>query len=185
MRGVAFLEANQIESAAASLQEYRDRLPSGRIPTDTYFYYAALASALRKRLNEAQALILEGIELHPATAPLALLAGLIAERKNDYAAAEKWFRRVLEDDPTLVQAHKNLGDVSYRRGAHDDALEHLSRAVQLNPNLGDDSYAKIGNIFYKKRDIEAALRNWSRALELNPKNQIVRNNIEIVQDAGI
>ena len=51
--------------------------------------------------------------------------------------------------------------------------------------MGDDSYAKIGNVLYKKRDIEGALRNWSRALQLNPRNQIVRNNIEIVQDAGI
>ena len=185
MRGVAYLEAGDVASAAASLQEYRDRLPNGRIPTDTYFYYAALAAALSKRLNEAERLIKEGVELHPATAPLPLLAGLIAERKGDYAAAEKWFRRVLEEDPTLVQAHKNLGDVSYRRGAHDEALEHLSRAVQMNPDLGDDSYAKIGNVLYKKRDIEGALRNWSRALQLNPKNQIVRNNIEIVQDAGI
>jgi tetratricopeptide (TPR) repeat protein len=185
MRGVALVEARDLESAAASLQEYRDRLPSGRTPADTYFYYAALTAALRKRLNEADQLIQKGVELHPGNAPLLLLAGLIAERKGEFVGAEKWFRRVLEEDPTLVQAHKNLGDVAYRRGAHDEAFEHLSRAVQLKSDLGDDSYAKLGNIYYKKRDIEAALRNWSRALELNPGNQIVRNNIEIVQDAGI
>ncbi|MEX2284695.1 MAG: DUF4388 domain-containing protein [Gemmatimonadota bacterium] len=184
MRGVAFLEAHEIEPASVSLQEYRERLPAGARPDQIYFYYAALAAALGKRLNQAEQLVQEGLEHHAGTAPLLLLAGLIAERKGEYAAAETWFRSVIEEDPTLVQAHKNLGDVAYRRGAHDDALEHLERALQLDPALGDDTYAKVGNIYYKKRDRDAAIRHWSRALELNPKNQVVRNNIEIVQDAG-
>lgn len=183
-RGVAFLEAGEVAQANTSLQQYRQRLNHGQKPAEIFFYYAALAAALDKRLNDADALVKEGLQEHPTAAPLLLLAGLIAERKGEYIGAEKYFRQVLEEDPTLVQAYKNLGDVAYRRGAHEEAHDHYLRALQLNDKLGDDTYAKLGNIHYKKRDRETALQYWARALELNPENQVVRNNIEIVQDAG-
>ena len=149
-----------------------------------YFYYTSLALALAKQLNEAAALIKDGLQRHPSAAPLLLLAGLIAERKSAYDEAERHFRQVLEEDASLVQTYKNLGDVFYRRGTHDEALEQYQRALQMNPELGDDIYAKLGNILYKKRGRDEAIRLWSRALELNPENQLVRNNIAIVQDAS-
>ena len=183
-RGVAFLEANEVAEANASLLQYRHRLTVNQQPAEIYFYYAALAAALAKRLNDAETLVHEGLEQHPTAAPLLLLAGLFAERKGEYQTAEKWFRQVIEEDPTIVQAHKNLGDVAYRRGAHDDALVHYQRALVLNPALGDDTYAKIGNILYKLKDRDGALDYWQKALDLNPKNQVVRNNLEIVQNAS-
>ena len=84
----------------------------------------------------------------------------------------------------LAQAHKGLGDVAYRRGAHEDAFHCYIRVTEIAPDLGDDVYAKIGNIHYKKREIDAAVTAWKRALELNPDNSIVRGNLEIVADAA-
>jgi tetratricopeptide (TPR) repeat protein len=183
-RGVALLEAGQFNEAAASLKEYRTRVPAGEKPAAMYYYYGALAAALRKHLNEAETLIREGEAQHPDVAPISLMVGLVAERRGDYDYAERFFREVIEEDPTLFFAHKNLGDVVYRRGEHEAALEHYQRAMQLNPNLGDDTCAKVGNIYYKLRERDEALRFWARALELNPNNQVVRNNIDIVQNAG-
>ena len=183
-RGVTFLEAGEVAEAMASLQQYRHRLTVNQKPAEVYYYYAGLAAALGKRLNDAENIVKEGLQHHPKAAPLLLLAGLIAERKGDYNIAEKWFRQVLEEDGTIVQAHKNLGDVAYRRLAVEEALNYYKRALELSPQLGDDTYAKIGNILYKLKDREEALRHWLKALELNPNNQVVRNNVEIVQSAS-
>ena len=182
-KGVAQVEAGDFKAASESLDEYRRRVgPSGK-PSPIYYYYAALSAALLRQLGDAEMLVREGIAAHPEAAPLILLGGLFVERRSDWGGAEKLFRQVIEEDPTLVQAHKNLGDVAYRRGAHDEAAEHYARAIQINPALGDDTYAKLGNILFKKRNREGAIKNWERALEINPDNQVVRNNLEIAQNA--
>jgi len=182
-KGVLLLEIGDVQQAAETLAEYRLRLDVRDKPSEMYYYHAALAAALLKKLGEADALVQEGLKMHPLAPSLLLLAGAIAERRNDYLLAESYFRKVIEEHPTMVQAHKNLGDVAYRRGSHDEALDHYMRAVQLDPQVGDDTFAKIGNILYKKRNREEAVRNWERALELNPANQVVRNNLEIVLNA--
>jgi tetratricopeptide (TPR) repeat protein len=79
-----------------------------------------------------------------------------------------------------VQAQKSLGDIAYKRGALDQALKRYQRVVELDPEFGDDVYAKLGELQYRARNREGAIRNWRRALELNPGNDVVRNNLEIV-----
>jgi tetratricopeptide (TPR) repeat protein len=53
----------------------------------------------------------------------------------------------------------------------------------VNPELGDDLFAKIGNLLYKSRRVDAAVEHWRRALRLNPDNVIVRNNLKIAGNA--
>ena len=183
-RAVALIEADKKAEAGEALKLYMQRLRGNERPAQQYYYYSALLAALGKRLNEADALVIEGLQEHPESAPLFLLAGLIAERKGEYQAAEKQFRQVLEEDPGLVVGYKNLGDVFYRRGALDESLQYYHRALEIQPNLGDDTFAKLGNIFYRRGERAEALRLWNQALVLNPHNQVVRNNIEIAQDAS-
>jgi tetratricopeptide (TPR) repeat protein len=82
-----------------------------------------------------------------------------------------------------VHAHKNLGDVAYRKNVHGEAAEHYRRVLSLDPEFGDDIYAKLGNIHYKRQEREEAIKFWTRALEINPDNQVVRNNLDIVAGA--
>lgn len=184
-RGVAFLEAGDLDEAIESFREYRQKLVISEQPPAIYFYYAALASAIRGDLAAADTVITDGLGMHGAAAPLLLLAGAISERRGEHTLAERYYRQVVEEDPGLVHAHKNLGDVAYRRSAHDDAAEHYRRAVSIDPDFGDDVYAKLANIHYKKREREDAVKLWQRALELNPNNQVVRANLDIVASAGL
>ncbi|MGQ0814681.1 MAG: DUF4388 domain-containing protein [Gemmatimonadota bacterium] len=184
-RGVAFLEASDLDEAIESFKEYRQKLVISEQPPAIFFYYAALASAIRGDLAGADATITEGLGVHGAAAPLLLLAGAISERRGEFTLAERYYRQVVDEDATLVHAHKNLGDVAYRRTAHDEAAEHYRRALGLDPDFGDDVYAKLANIHYKKRDRDEAVRYWTRALELNPTNQVVRNNLDIVASAAV
>lgn len=184
-RGVAFLEAGDLDDAVESFKEYRQRLVISEQPPAIYFYYAALASAISGNLNMADQVITEGLGVHGAAAPLLLLAGAIAERRGEYSLAERYYRQVVEEDGNLVQAHKNLGDVAYKRSTHDEAAEHYRRAIGIDPDFGDDVYAKLGNIAYKTQRREDAVRYWQKALELNPENQVVKNNLDIVAGAAV
>lgn len=182
-RGVAFLEAGDLDDAIESFGEFRRRLVISEQPPAIYFYYSALAHAIRGDLLTADSAITEGLGVHGAAAPLLLLAGAIAERRGEFILAERYYRQVVEEDSMLVHAHKNLGDVAYRKMAHDEAAEHYRRAISLDPDFGDDVYSKLANIHYKKRERDEAIKYWQRALELNPQNQVVRNNLDVVTAA--
>jgi tetratricopeptide (TPR) repeat protein len=109
---------------------------------------------------------------------------VVSERRGDLDSADRAYRQALYEDPSLTQAHKNLGDVAYRRGEHPEALQHYTRAIALEPDFGDDVYAKLGNLCYKLMRPADATAYWERALALNPDNVIVRNNLEVVSDAA-
>lgn len=183
-RGVAYLEAGDLPDAIANFKEYGAMVLTSQRAPAIYFYYSALAFAISGDLAAADAVITEGLGLHGAAAPLLLLAGAIAERKGEFGLAERYYRQVVDEDQSLVHAHKNLGDVAYRRTAHDEAAEHYRRAISMDPDFGDDVYAKLANIHYKKREREDAVRYWTKALELNPGNDVVRSNLEIVASAS-
>ena len=183
-RAVIHLHSYHVTRANAHFAEYRRRLDEGRTPVVQYFYYGALAAALSGDLGRAESLVREGLSSHAHSAPLLLFAGLIQERRGEYEGAERLYRRVLEADATLPQAHKNLGDIAYERGSLEEALQHYHRVSEIAPELGDDTYAKLGNLHYRARNRESAIRCWLRALELNPANLTVRNNLELVGHAG-
>ena len=183
-RAMIHLHSYHVTRANAQFAEYRRRLEQGRTPVVQYFYFAALAAALSGELSRAESLIREGLSCHAHAAPLLLFAGLIQERRGEYEGAERLYRRVLEADATLPQADKNLGDIAYERGSPEEALQHYHRVSEIAPELGDDTYAKLGNLHYRARNREGAIRCWLRALELNPANLTVRNNLELVGHAG-
>jgi tetratricopeptide (TPR) repeat protein len=89
--------------------------------------------------------------------------------------------RGVHEDPGVGQLHKNLGDLHYRAGRYDEALEAYLRATKANPELGGDMYLKLGNIRLRRQEREEAIRCWERALELDPDNAIVRTNLESVR----
>lgn len=183
-RGTTLLQSGDYAAAGTAFRLYRERLAPGVRPAAEYYYSAALATATLHDTDGADALVSAGLDDYPESAPLLLLAGLLSERRGDLDNADRAYRRVIEEDASIAQAHKNLGDVAYRRGSHHEALQHYMRATELEPALGDDVYARTGNLLYKLRRMDEAVQCWQKALALNPDNTIVRNNLEIVAHAG-
>lgn len=180
----AWLQLRQGDPAAAShtLDEYEE-LIGDELPA-LYFSARALAEAMSADLEKAMAVASEGVARHPASAGLAVNAGVIFERKGDLARARELYEQAFEHDSSLPQASKNLGDLLYREGRHEEAAEAFERALRTNPDLGDDVYAKLGNIYYKRRDRQRAIDLWQRALDINPANEVVRTNLEFVRGVG-
>jgi tetratricopeptide (TPR) repeat protein len=184
-RAITLAEAHRLAEAATQFDECRARLPDGERPAPVFYYHAALAVALAGDVRRAQALVWEGLETHGDSPPLLLLAGLTAEKQGDRQGAELFYRRALEGEPGLAQAHKSLGDIAYARGAAEEALRLYQRAVELDADLGEDVHTRLGLLHYQTRDREAAIRSWTRALELNPSNESVRNRLEVLRHASV
>jgi tetratricopeptide (TPR) repeat protein len=182
-RAIALLHAHRFDDAEEAFEQYHSLLRRGMRPGADYFYFRAVNHAIRRQLNEADALVATGLDEYPESPPLLLLSGLISERRGDLDDADRCYRQVLVEDASMAQAHKSLGDICYRRGAHEEALTRYLRATEVDADLGDDVHARIGNLLYKSHRVDAAMESWQRALQLNPGNTIVRNNLQIATDA--
>jgi tetratricopeptide (TPR) repeat protein len=170
-------------TAAARLVEYRRMLGPDALPPATYFYCAGLAEAVEGRLDRADAIVEEGLGAHPASPPLLLLAGNLAERRADLESAELSYQQAAEEDSSLAQAHRNLGDLAQRRSSARDALDHYRRAAEADPELGDDLYTRLAELYYRRNERDQAIRCWRRAVELNPANEAARNRLGVVAGA--
>ena len=74
----------------------------------------------------------------------------------------------------------NLGNLLYKNGRFDEAIENYNQVVALNPSHGD-AHAKLGNLYLKKGDKTLAIAHWEKALALEPQNEILKNNLKFVK----
>lgn len=174
-RAIVALKRGDPKQARRRLSKARSLLKNGAPPL--YYAYGVLAAAMMGDLDSAAAVGEEGLRRYPEDTALLVNLGAVLERqgKNDKAEA-LYLKAVSLPNPT-PQAHKNLGDFALRRGDVAGARAHFERAVNLDPRLGDDVYAKLGAIALREDDVEWARMLWQRALELNPDNEAAKTGV--------
>jgi tetratricopeptide (TPR) repeat protein len=118
---------------------------------------------------------------HPRCAVLANNLAVCEERCGQIEAAAATIERGLHDGPAVAQLHKNAGDLRFRAGQHDEALEAYARAVRLAPDLGGDVWLKLGNLRFQRGEVDDATRCWERSLALAPDNPLARRNLELAR----
>jgi tetratricopeptide (TPR) repeat protein len=178
--GVVALLAGDLQAAAAALVAARP-LFGNKPPTASWFHYMGLAAALLGDSDGARTILNEGAAAHPHAAVLLNNLAAVLERNAAYDDARSMVERGIHEDGGIPQLHKNLGDLLYRAGQYDEALEAYVRATKLNPALGADVYLKLGNVRLRRQERDEAVRCWERALELDPDNAIVRTHLESVR----
>lgn len=179
---IVALKRNELTVALGRLARVRELVAADDLPP-IWYWAASLAHALAGDQPEALAVIDDGARRFPQHAVLLAHRGVLLEFVGDIAGAEGALRAALAEDPSLPQASKNLGDVLYRDGRHDEAKEHYERAAKLAPDLGDDVHFKLGNIAFKQRDYAAARAGWERALALNTEHELARRNLAMLEAA--
>jgi tetratricopeptide (TPR) repeat protein len=178
--GIVALRRGDCEVAAGRLDRARE-VARDRPLGELWYWARSLAAAGLERFDEAEDLLLAGLEQHASQVVLRNNLAVLWELKGDRERAQEVLEHALGEDPSLPQVSKNLGDLCYRAGQFDQAWEAYQRAVRLDPRLGDDVYFRLGNIAYKRRDHEAAAGFWRRALELNPDHELARANLETMR----
>jgi tetratricopeptide (TPR) repeat protein len=184
-RAILHFKARQVVRSHELFRQYRKVAVDGGELPPMYYAYAVLAAAACGREDDALAVGREGLTRYPGEGAILVNLGVVLERRGEPEAAEALYLRAVSEAPTPPQAHKNLGDLAYRRGDQAGARAHFERAVALDAELGDDIYLKLGNIAYKDGDRDWALKLWQRALELNPENEVVRTNLDLIGAAPV
>lgn len=114
---------------------------------------------------------LEVIETGVAESELSELFSICSDimfRKGQYTDAVRYGEKSIEADPRSSSGHSNLGWAAYWLGRSDEALQHLKKAVELNPDNADIHY-RLGSVHNNSfRNLPEAEEAFTRALEIDP-----------------
>jgi tetratricopeptide (TPR) repeat protein len=179
-RGICALRAGKARESVEALDHARELL-AGKAPNAMWYWARTLAAAASGAVAEAIPLLEEGIERYPRSMPLRNNLAAFYEQMGELAMAEQVVRAALEEDPSVPQLWKNLGDLAYRAARSDEAQEAYLKAVKLAPRLGDDVFFKLGNIAFKEMRQQEAAEAWREALALNPGHQLAKANLATLE----
>ena len=181
--GVVALKREDFGVALGRLARARELLGDGT-PPPVWFWAMTLAHTGEGDHEAARELAAEAVASYPEQAVLANNLAVLLEVAGSIPEAGQVLKEAFEQEPTLPQISKNLGDLFYRAGSYDEAHTAYERAAKLSPDLGDDLYFKLGNLAYKQNDRERARSYWERATTLNPGHQLARANLDMLENAG-
>ena len=93
-------------------------------------------------------------------------------------------KKVIAEDPDVLDAWVMLGNEYYRQQDFATALQHYKRALQINPDY-DLATINLANAYRSLGEYPAAILGYERYLEKDPKNAFVRYQLgELHMDLG-
>ncbi|HSH88459.1 MAG TPA: tetratricopeptide repeat protein, partial [Ramlibacter sp.] len=107
------------------------------------------------------------LRLKPEDPPTLMHYGFCLEQVGRVREAIDWYRKAIERQPDMMEAHVNLAGVLWRVEDFEGALEHAVEAVELAP---EHPYAIriLGTALLNLNRLEEAEEQLRRALELQP-----------------
>lgn len=86
----------------------------------------------------------------------------VAFSNENYVLALEWFRKTLEENPNDLQALSKAGTVCVSLDKFDESFEYFQRAMELNPENGDNAF-NLGNAYFFHGDYGKALELYAEA----------------------
>jgi TolB-like protein/DNA-binding winged helix-turn-helix (wHTH) protein/thioredoxin-like negative regulator of GroEL len=118
--------------------------------------------------KDAEGALARVIELEPDLGEAHATLGLMQMFHHwDWSGAEASFRRAVQMAPNSTKAHHWYGVYLSLQGRHDEALEEMRRALELDPTaliIRSD----IGELYYFKRDYDRAEAELLTVLDSDP-----------------
>jgi len=137
------------------------------------------------RLDEAEKVLLDFIDVLEPDARLYISLGRIKQAKRSYTEAATYFNEALrlsEDAPAdniMAGAHVGLGAVQLASGRLGLAEEHLDLARSLNDSLADLHFQRA-LLFQARQQPDEAIAAYRRELENSPRNGRVAFNLSVI-----
>jgi type IV pilus biogenesis/stability protein PilW len=98
--------------------------------------------------------------------------------QRQFSKAIQAYEKVIELDPTYVEAYNNLGITYQEIGDFDRAFEAFQKSTEINPQY-EKGHNNLGILLYLKGHNEEALEAFQKALAINP------NNVESYINLGV
>ena len=95
------------------------------------------------------------------------------------SAIASWQKLItVPDCPKDIKSNAllNIGDLHFKEGSTDLAIESIQKALEINPNSSEALYC-LGYFAQEKEDFEKAVNYLKKALEINPNDTGLLNNI--------
>ena len=175
--GGLLMRAERYEEAMSTYDESLERLPGN---TDLLYARGMLAERM-DRLDVLERDMREIISRDPDNAEaLNALGYTLADRTDRYEEAHELIMRAVELKPDDHYIVDSLGWVLHRMGRHEEALEHLRRALSITPD--PEIAAHLGEVLWVLGQEVEAREVWNAALEESPDD---KNLIEIIERFGL
>ena len=102
-----------------------------------------------------------------------------AEASGDLADARAAYATALQASPDSGYLYRALGSLERQAGEMDQALEHLNRAIALDP--GDvQAHVEIGRLFEARGDFASAEQAYAEALGLDPGDATIAERRDVM-----
>jgi Flp pilus assembly protein TadD len=159
------------------------------IASDKYVYFPALGILLALASGLTVAWNSRRPGAGRAVAFLAVLATLVAEARGTRAALRNWtdsltlalhMEKVAPGSPVV---HNQLGVILGERGARDESIRHLRRAVELMPDYGVARY-NLGIALMNAGQVPEAIVQFRRATERMPDQADAAYNLGMALTLG-
>ena len=98
---------------------------------------------------------------------------------EQFNLAIKFFSRILETQPTNIEALNGIAKAKRLSGDSMSALKSYQKSISINPNQ-PDTWISVGNIQYNQKFFQEAEFSYQNAVKLDPKNPLAHNNLAIV-----
>lgn len=165
----ARLWTKDIAGAKAQADELRKAFPGHPLSLLVDAQIAYTEGDLPRAREMAQRLV----RYLPDNQSVLVLAGNIEADLGSMVQAQAYFGKVLQLNPTVVMARRNLARVEIQLGQYGKALETLKPLLQATPPR-IDALALAGDAELRQNNLEAAERYFAKAASQEPSNERLR-----------
>jgi tetratricopeptide (TPR) repeat protein len=132
-----------------------------------------------KKYGDATAIFERYTGQRPKNAWGHYMLGLSAWKSGDPKKAEQAFDAALSIDPNHVKSLVNLSRVFIEQKQHDEAIDRLTRAAEIEPE-SVVVHRLLGRTHHVQGQTDEAVKAYSRAIELNELDAWSMNNLGLV-----
>lgn len=118
----------------------------------------------------------------PNPTPVLIMAARYLAKHQQFAAAEKCLRQVLDSDPESILALNELGKLLFRSGDTRGARDALRIAQRFSPQ-NFQRLCLLGEVELNLSEPEAARRYFDQALQLDPESKKARAGKTLAENA--
>ena len=185
LKGLASYSKSTRGGLEQSIEYYEQAI--GKDPAYAIAYAAIADSYIRLGFKElrsskemfrkAKTFAQQALEIDSTLAEAHLSLGSVIRNLDwDYQAAENEFRKVIELNPNLAEAHSRLAILLAQEGKFDQALPEVRCALELDP-ISAETSATAGMLYLYSRQYDTAIDLLTNATELDPNMMSAAHNL--------